>query len=105
MIIKVNKYNFMKEVVSSDKLVLVDLYATWCGPCKALAPILEELSEKYADEIKVVKVDVDEEESLAIKFGVVNIPTVLFFKNGKAATSFAGLKSAADIEKIIEKLL
>lgn len=95
----------MKEVASSDKLVLVDLYATWCGPCKALAPILEELSEKYADEIKVVKVDVDEEESLAIKFGVVNLPTVLFFKNGKAATSFAGLKSAADIEKIIEKLL
>ena len=101
----VNKINFQEEVISADKLVLVDLYATWCTPCKALAPVLEELTDKYADKIKVVKVNVDEEESIAAKFGIASIPTVIFFKNGQTAASFVGLRSASEIEKMIEKLL
>lgn len=105
MIIDVNKSNFQEEVISTDKLVLVDLYATWCTPCKALAPVLEELADKYADKIKVVKVNVDEEESIAAKFGIASIPTVIFFKNGQTAASFVGLRSASEIEKMIEKLL
>ena len=105
MIIDVNKSNFQEEVISADKLVLVDLYATWCTPCKALAPVLEELADKYADKIKVVKVNVDEEESIAAKFGIASIPTVIFFKNGQTAASFVGLRSASEIEKMIEKLL
>lgn len=105
MIIDVNKSNFQEEVISADKLVLVDLYATWCTPCKALAPVLEELADKYADKIKVVKVNVDEEESIAAKFGIASIPTVIFFKNGQTAASFIGLRSASEIEKMIEKLL
>lgn len=105
MVIDVKKSNFQEEVISADKLVLVDLYATWCAPCKALAPVLEELADKYADKIKVVKVNVDEEESIAVKFGIASIPTVIFFKNGQTAASFVGLRSASEIEKMIEKLL
>ena len=105
MVIDVKKSNFQEEVISADKLVLVDLYAAWCTPCKALAPVLEELADKYADKIKVVKVNVDEEESIAAKFGIASIPTVIFFKNGQTAASFVGLRSASEIEKMIEKLL
>ena len=105
MVIDVKRSNFQEEVISADKLVLVDLYATWCTPCKALAPVLEELADKYADKIKVVKVNVDEEESIAAKFGIASIPTVIFFKNGQTAASFIGLRSASEIEKMIEKLL
>lgn len=105
MVIDVKKSNFQEEVISADKLVMVDLYATWCTPCKALAPVLEELADKYADKIKVVKVNVDEEESIAAKFGIASIPTVIFFKNGQTAASFVGLRSASEIEKMIEKLL
>ena len=105
MVIEVKKSNFREEVISADKLVLVDLYATWCTPCKALAPVLEELADKYADKIKVVKVNVDEEESIAAKLGIASIPTVIFFKNGQTAASFVGLRSASEIEKMIEKLL
>lgn len=105
MVIDVKRSNFQEEVISADKLVLVDLYATWCTPCKALAPVLEELADKYADKIKVVKVNVDEEESIAAKFGIASIPTVIFFKKGQTAASFVGLRSASEIEKMIEKLL
>lgn len=105
MVIDVKKSNFQEELISADKLVMVDLYATWCTPCKALAPVLEELADKYADKIKVVKVNVDEEESIAAKFGIASIPTVIFFKNGQTAASFVGLRSASEIEKMIEKLL
>ena len=105
MVIDVKRSNFQEEVISADKLVLVDLYATWCAPCKALAPVLEELADKYADKIKVVGVNVDEEESIAAKFGIVSIPTVIFFKNGQAAASLVGLRTSLEIEKMIEKLL
>ena len=105
MVIDVKRSNFQEEVISADKLVLVDLYATWCAPCKALAPVLEELADKYADKIKVVKVNVDEEESIAVKFGIASIPTVIFFKNGQTAASLVGLRTSSEIEKMIEKLL
>ena len=105
MVIDVKKSNFQEEVISADKLVLVDLYAKWCAPCKALAPVLEGLADKYAEKIKVVKVNVDEEESIAAKFGIASIPTVIFFKNGQTEASFTGLRSASEIEKMIEKLL
>ena len=101
--LEVGKNNFQKEVISSDKLV--DLYATWCGPCKALAPILEDLEKKYDGKVKAVKINVDEEESLAVKLGVISVPTVVFYKNGKTVASFVGVRSASEIGKIIEKNL
>lgn len=105
MVSEVKTSNFKEEVILSEKLVLVDLYATWCGPCRALAPVLEEIAEKYQDKIKVVKVNVDEEESIAARFGVMSIPTVLFFRDGKAVASFVGLKSQSEIESIVENHL
>lgn len=103
--LEVGKNNFQKEVISSDKLVLVDLYATWCGPCKVLAPILEDLEKKYDGKVKAVKINVDDEESLAVKLGVISVPTVVFYKNGKTVASFVGVRSASEIGKIIEKNL
>ena len=105
MVSEVKTSNFKEEVILSEKLVLVDLYATWCGPCRALAPVLEEIAEKYQDKVKVVKVNVDEEESIAQRFGVMSIPTVIFFRDGKAVASFVGLKSPSEIESIVEKHL
>lgn len=105
MVSEVKRSNFKEEVILSDKLVLVDLYAPWCGPCRALAPVLEEIAEKYQDKVKVVKVNVDEEESIAQRFGVMSIPTVIFFRGGKAVASFVGLKSPSEIESIVEKHL
>ncbi len=105
MIVNVKRSNFQEEVISSDKLVLVDLYASWCGPCKALAPILEEIDKKYEGKIKVVKVNVDEEESVAARFGIASIPTVIFFKNGRTVGSFVGLRNELEITKMINKYL
>ena len=105
MVSEVKRSNFKEEVILSDKLVLVDLYAPWCGPCRALAPVLEEIAEKYQDKVKVVKVNVDEEDSIAQRFGVMSIPTVIFFRDGKAVASFVGLKSPSEIESIVEKHL
>ena len=103
--LEVGKNSFQKEVISSDKLVLLDLYATWCGPCKALAPILEDLEKKYDGKVKAVKINVDDEESLAVRLGVISVPTVVFYKNGKTVASFVGVRTASEIGKIIEKNL
>ena len=105
MVGEINRMNFHNEVTMCDKLVLVDIYATWCGPCKALAPILEELATKFVDKIKVVKLNIDEEESMAASFGIMSVPTALMFKYGEKVGSFVGLRSLAEIEKMIEKLL
>ncbi len=105
MLIEINRMNFHEEVEMSEKLVLVDLYATWCGPCKALTPILEEIATKFADQIKVVKINIDEEENIAARFGIMSVPTVIIFRYGEKVSSFVGVKSSAEIEKIVEKLL
>ena len=103
--IKITAENFEKEVLQAQEPVLVDFWADWCGPCRMLGPVLEEIAEKYQDKVKVVKVNVDEEESIAQRFGVMSIPTVIFFRDGKAVASFVGLKSPSEIESIVEKHL
>ncbi len=105
MVKNVKNNTFMEEVMSSETLVLVDFYTVWCGPCKKLSPVLENIAEKYEDKIKVVKVDVEEEVSLATLFRIASVPTVMFFKNGKAVGSFVGYKSEQEIETLIEKRL
>ncbi len=88
--IKINKDNFTKEVLNSEKPVLVDFWASWCGPCKMLSPVLDKIANEHP-EIKVCKVNVDEEESLSEKFNVMSIPTLLVFKNGTLAKQSVGV--------------
>ncbi len=88
--IKINKDNFIKEVLNSEKPVLVDFWASWCGPCRMLSPVVDKIADEHP-EIKVCKVNVDEEESLAEKFNVMSIPTLLVFKNGTLAKQSVGV--------------
>ncbi|WP_443737401.1 thioredoxin [Treponema sp.] len=91
MEITLTKGNFEDEVLKSELPVLVDFWASWCGPCKMLAPTVAQIAEEYSGKIKVGKVNVDEEESLSREYGIVSIPTVILFKNGKPEKTSIGL--------------
>ena len=93
--------NFGSEVINSDLPVVVDFWATWCGPCRAIAPIVEDLAKEYVGKVKVGKLDIDENQETAIKFGVRSIPTVLFFKGGKIVDSIIG---AVPKSQFVQKL-
>ncbi len=97
----ITKENFEAEVINSDKPCLVDFWATWCGPCKMISPIIEELSEEYADTVKVCKINVDDEPELAIKYKVSSIPTVMLFKNGQVADTVVGYRPKESFEALI----
>lgn len=99
-VITISKDNFEEEVLKSDKTVLVDFWAGWCGPCKMLSPIVDQIAEERPD-IKVGKVNVDEQPSLAIDFKVMNIPTLLVFKNGQLTNQSVGVISKSDILELL----
>jgi thioredoxin 1 len=90
MALEVNDSNFEETVVKAGKPAVVDFWAEWCGPCRMIAPIIEELSKDYSDKIVVAKCDVDNSPAIAAKFGIRNIPTILFFKNGAIADKQVG---------------
>ncbi|CAH1717615.1 unnamed protein product [Chironomus riparius] len=94
-----NDFNSQLEA-AGDKLVVVDFFATWCGPCKMIAPKLEEFASKYSERIVVIKVDVDECEELAVKFNISSMPTFVFIKNSQKVDSFSGANSDK-VEKTI----
>lgn len=95
--------NFKKEVLESEKIVLVDFWAPWCGPCKKLGPIIEELANEKNENIKFTKLNVDENKKMAGAYGIRSIPTVAVFKDGKPIDGFVGLRSKADIETMLKK--
>ena len=94
--LNINKNNFVEEVVNSEKPVLVDFWASWCGPCRMVIPVVEKIAEEYP-EYKVVKVNVDEEQELASQFGVMSIPTLMVVKNGEVVNKSVGAKNKKQI--------
>ncbi|MCQ2545733.1 MAG: thioredoxin [Clostridia bacterium] len=100
--IKITAANFQEEVVNSEIPVLLDFWATWCGPCNMIAPALEEIAQEYEGKIKVGKVNVDEEGLLAAQFGVTGIPYVVLMKDGKIADSFVGYRSREEIQAFLK---
>ncbi|MGN0962630.1 MAG: thioredoxin [Clostridia bacterium] len=92
-----NKNNFAEEVLNSDKPVLVDFWASWCGPCRMFAPIIDAVAEEYPDEVKVGKINVDEESELAQQYRVASIPTLIMFQNGEAVKRSVGVIAKDDV--------
>ena len=100
-VITITKENFEAEVLNSDKPVLVDFWATWCGPCRMLAPVIAQIAEEQEGKIKVGKIDVDEEPELAIRYGIASIPTLKVFKNGEVVNSSVGVIPKPMIEALL----
>ena len=100
--IKITKANFEAEVLNSDKPVLVDFWAAWCGPCRMVGPVIDELAAELTD-VKVGKINVDEEQELAMKYGVMSIPTIMVFEKGQVANKVIGAHPKAAILKMLNK--
>ena len=101
---EITKENF-SEILNSGKPVVVDFWATWCGPCRKVAPVIEELADEYKDRVIVGKVDVEEQDELAFQFGIRNIPTVLFIKDGQVVDKIVGATVKAAYEEKIKAML
>ena len=95
----VTETTFEQEVLQSDKPVIVDFWAEWCGPCHAIAPVLDRIAEEREGEVKVVKVNIDEEQGLAMRYGIASIPTVVLFKDGEPAAAAIGAQPKQALEK------
>ena len=97
----VTEQSFEEEVLQSDKPVIVDFWAEWCGPCHAVSPILERIADERPDELKLVKVNIDEEQELALRYGVQSIPTMILFKSGEPAAAAIGAQPKGALERAL----
>lgn len=104
-IVHVDDKSFKEEVLNSSIPVLVDFFASWCMPCKRVAPILDEISKEYEGKVKVVKIDVDEAGSTASKFGIMSVPTLMVFNSGKVSSQSAGAMSKHEIKSKLAEVL
>lgn len=104
-IVTLTDSNFSQEVIQSPAPVLVDFWAEWCGPCKMVAPILDELAGEYSGKVKIGKVNIDEHQGLAAQHGIRAIPTLLLFKNGQVQEQIVGLRSKRDLKSSLDKAI
>lgn len=104
MVHHIENDQIISEVLKNDKLVIIDFFATWCGPCQMIAPVLVNLDKKYADEIEIYKVNVDENQDSAIRYGVSSVPTLIFFKDGEEIERQIGFMDEEELSKIIEEI-
>ena len=93
------------EAIKHDGILLVDFFATWCGPCKMLAPVLEEIAPKFENKMKIVKVDIDKDSDLAMEYGIISVPTMILFKDGHPIKQIQGFQPATQLEKLLNQLL
>lgn len=93
------------DIIKSEKPVLVDFFATWCGPCKMMHPVLEELHGKLGDKVRIIKIDIDKNQQLAAAYNVRSVPTLMLFKNGKMEWRSAGYQPAASLEQVINQFV
>lgn len=103
-IVPLSGNEFKEKVLHSKQLAVVDFWAPWCGPCKIISPMLEELSKEYDGKVKIYKINIDEHQATAAKYQVLSIPTLLFFRQGKIVKQVVGMRSAYDIRKVINSL-
>jgi thioredoxin len=102
---EVTDQNFEAEILNSDKPAIIDFWAEWCGPCRAVAPIIKALAEQYGDQVKIAKMDIDAHPNTAGQYGIRAIPTVLAFKGGTVVEQLTGARPKADFEAMVEKLI
>lgn len=100
--LKITEKNFKEEVLLSEQPVLIDFWASWCGPCRMVGPIIEQIANEYEGKVTVGKVNVDEEPELAQKFGVMSIPTIVLIQNGKVAKQVVGVRTKAELEAMLQ---
>ena len=103
-IVTLSESNFDQEVIKSAQPVLVDFWAEWCGPCKMIAPVLDELAGEYAGKVKIGKVNIDDQQNLAVKYGVRAIPTLLIIKGGEVVEQVVGMKSKRDLKLSLDRV-
>ena len=103
--LNITKSNFEKEVIFSEIPVVLDFWAMWCGPCKMLSPVLDELAAEYSDRARFCKVNVEDEPELSARFGIASIPTLIFFKNGEILKKTVGYREKDELEGMLKELL
>ncbi len=103
-VLKITSENYETEVLNSDKLVLIDFYADWCGPCRMMSPIIDEIAEEMSGKIKVGKINVDENQDLAMEYGIMSIPTIVMIKDGKAVKNLVGVRDKNEIKDTLKDI-